>query len=63
MAKYNVGDKVIYLDIHKAVKSGTVEEITQTEIYDWSKEPKALYMITHCPYLRYEEEIIGLYEE
>lgn len=63
MAKYNVGDKVTYLDMHKVVKSGTIEEVTQTEVYDWCKEPKALYLITNCPYLRYEEEIIGLYKE
>lgn len=63
MAKYKVGDKVDYLDIHKAVKSGTIEEVTQTEVYDWSKEQKFLYLITSCPYLRYEEEIIGLHNE
>lgn len=63
MAKYNVGDKVKYLDLDKKVRYGTITEATHTDIYDWNKEEKPLYMINTCQYFRFEEEILGLCEE
>ena len=60
--KYNIGDKVKYLDLYNMVGYGTIEGIEQTDVYEWSSEVKNLYLITHCPYLRREEEILELCE-
>lgn len=65
MAKYNVGDKVKYLNLEKKVRYGVITEVTHTDIYEWNKneEEKPLYMINTCKYYRFEEEILGLCEE
>lgn len=61
--KYNVGDKVIYLDLQKICDVATITEIELMEEYEWNKEAKFLYSLKEYPYLRYEEEIVGLYEK
>lgn len=58
--KYNVGDKVVYLDIHGDENVGTINSITCTQILDWNKESKPLYWISNYQYLRAENEILGL---
>ena len=55
--KYNVGDKIVYLDIFKEYKTGVIKEI------DLSKDKRNLYLIYNYPYLRYEEEILGLHKD
>lgn len=60
-AKYNVGDKVVYLDVDKIEKVGSINAIEWTEISDWSKESNPLYLVGTCPYLRDEEEILDFY--
>lgn len=66
MAKYNVGDKVKYLNLDKKVRYGTITEVTHTDnIYDWNEneEEKPLYKVNTCLYFRFEEEILGICEE
>ena len=55
---YNVGDKVSYLDISGDKKSGTILEVDSTDIYEWNKVIKPLYLITNSPSLRSEEDIL-----
>lgn len=59
--KYNVGDKVVYLDIHGDENVGTINSITCTQILDWNKESKPLYFVGRDAYVRTEEEILRLY--
>ena len=59
--KYNVGDKVAYLDIHGDEKVGTISSITCTQITDWNKESKPLYFVGRDAYLRAEDEILEFY--
>lgn len=59
---YNVGDKVIYIDIYGNEKDGTVLEIDSTDINDWNDEIKPLYLITGSPYLRSEDEVFEYFE-
>lgn len=60
MNKYNVGDKVKYLDVAKVETKGIIAEVLHTDIYDWNKEEKPLYFISNYPYVRTEEEILEL---
>ena len=62
-AKYKAKDKILYYDTYRNVVEGTVEKVMQTDIHEWSPESKYLYQISHYPYFRYEEEIIGIYVE
>lgn len=58
--KYNIGDKVAYVDLHKTVSFGIIVDIKQTDEYEWNKDKiEDLYLISTCPYLRREENIIG----
>lgn len=59
--QYNVGDKVVYLDIHGDEMVGTISGITCTQILDWNKESKPLYFVGRDAYVRTEEEILRLY--
>lgn len=52
---YNVGDKVCYVDNYKEYRTGIIKEVERT--YD---ETRNLYLVNDYPYLRYEEEILGL---
>ena len=52
---YKVGDRVYYFDNMKELKVGTIKEIEKT-----NDETRNLYLLTNYPYLRYEEEILGL---
>lgn len=61
MNKFNVGDKVKYLDIYKIEHVGSIAEVLHTDIYDWNKEEKPLYFISNYPYVRTEKEILKLY--
>ena len=53
MYKYNVGDRVIFLDNQKDEKVGTVKEVEES--FDGKRN---LYLMHNYPYLRYEEEIL-----
>lgn len=55
--KYKVGDKVCFIGIKKEYLIGIIKEVEKT--YD---ETKNLYLVYGYPYLRYEEEIVGLVE-
>ena len=61
--KYNVGDTVIYLDLAKDCNVATITKVEETDVHEWNKdkEVKFLYSLKEFPYLRYEEEIVGLY--
>lgn len=54
-SKYNVGDKVVYLDVHKELSVGTISSIEKTN--DGSKN---LYLLSTSPYLRCEEDILEI---
>ena len=60
IAKYNVGDRVLYLDINFVEKIGTISAVEETGIYKWSKEVKFVYLIGSSPYFRNEDEILEL---
>lgn len=63
--KYNVGDKVIYLDLQKNCDIGIIKKVEEMVEYEWNKnkEDKHLYKLNNYDYLRYEREIVGLYKE
>ena len=52
--KYEVGDKVYYLDNKKEYRIGTVREVEEDETGE------NLYLITGCLYLRSKEHIYSL---
>lgn len=63
-AKYNVGDKVCYLDICNDKKFGTINEVIMTDNdYEWSKESEPLYLMSCYPFLRNEKHILGYKED
>lgn len=62
-AKYDVGDKVVYLDVDKIERVGSINAIEWTEISDWNKESSPLYLVGTCPYLRDESKILGFNED
>lgn len=63
--KYNVGDRVIYLDLEKDCDVATIIKVEEVDVYKWNKdkEDKFLYSLKEYPYLRYEKEIVGLYNK
>lgn len=62
-AKYNVGDKVMFLDINNEEKAGTIGAVEWTQVVDWNKESSPLYLMSTYPYLRGEDDILDLYKE
>lgn len=64
MPKYKVGDRVSYYDRDKTKRVGNIVSIEQTDVYEWNKdkERKFIYTLSSTDCLRYEEEIIGIYE-
>lgn len=53
MFKYNVGDRVIYLDNQKDERVGNISEVDKT-----NDGKRNIYLVHNYPYLRYEEEIL-----
>lgn len=60
IAKYKVGDKVIFLDNNKEKKCGTIKEVEWTDINDWSCKLNPLYLIDGCQYLRSQNDILEI---
>ena len=56
--KYKVKDKVVYLDIKGVQRVGVITNVLQTDVYDWSKRAKPLYIIDRCKPLRSENDIL-----
>lgn len=61
--KYNVGDKVIYLDLQKNKYVGVIKDVQEMDEHEWNKdkEDRCLYLLNNYDYLRNESEIVGLY--
>lgn len=58
LAKYKVGDTVIYIDNNKVRQCGTIKEIEWTDINEWNDKTNPLYLIDGCGYLRKQSDII-----
>ena len=58
MAKYKVGDIVVYIDNNNDKKVGAVKEIEWTDISEWNHKSNPLYLIDGCEYLRKQSDII-----
>lgn len=63
LAKYKVGDTVIYIDNNKVRQCGTIKEIEWTDINEWNDKTNPLYLIDGCEYLRKQSDIIKLCTE
>lgn len=62
-AKYNVGDKVMFLDINNEERAGTIGAVEWTQVVDWNAESSPLYLMSTYPYLRDEDDILDFYKE
>ena len=60
LAKYKVGDTVIYIDNNKVRQFGKIKEIEWTDISEWNSKSNPLYLIDGCQYLRKQSDIIEL---
>ena len=58
LAKYKVGDTVIYIDNNKVRRCGTIKEIEWTDINEWNDKLNPLNLIDSCEYLRKQSDII-----
>lgn len=58
LAKYKVGDTVIYIDNNKVRRCGTIKEIEWTDINDWNDKSNPLYLIDGCQYMRKQSDIV-----
>lgn len=60
---YNVGDRVIYLGLHKEEKIGVIEKVEEMDKYEWNKykEDRFLYTLNNYAHIRNENEIVGFY--
>lgn len=59
--KYKVGDRVNYIDRDKTKRTGNIEAIEQTDVYEWNedKEREYIYTLSSTDFLRTEKDIIG----
>lgn len=58
LAKYKVGDTVIYIDNNKVRRCGAIKEIEWTDINEWNDKTNPLYLIDGCGYLRKQSDIV-----
>ena len=58
LAKYNVGDTVVYIDNNKVRQCGAIKEIEWTDTNEWNSKSNPLYLIDGCEYLRKQSDII-----
>ena len=63
--KYKIGDRVKYIDIGNARRTGNIIEIILTDVYEWNKdeEQRYMYLLTSSPYYRYEDEVLKVVNE
>lgn len=57
LAKYNVGDMVVYIDNDNIERVGAIKEVEWTDINEWNSKLNPLYLIDGCQYLRKQSDI------